>query len=71
MKHVPRKQKKTHVPTNPKGKIDLPVAHSDVVSNLENYLAGYNISRFIEYPDPKTDELLNAYMRGYNLSLLG
>ncbi|MGD0652459.1 MAG: hypothetical protein ABSA97_15180 [Verrucomicrobiia bacterium] len=71
MKHLPKKQRKTHAPTKPEGKTDVTVAHSDVVSNLENYLAGYNISRFIEYPDPETDELLNAYMRGYNLSLLG
>lgn len=71
MKNVPRKQRKTHAPTKPERKAGLTVAHNDVVSNLENSLAGYNISRFIEYPDPKTDESLNVHIRGYNLSLLG
>jgi hypothetical protein len=71
MNSVPKKKRKPQAPPNPDVKVDLTVAHSDVVSNLENYLAGYNISRFIEYPDPESDELLNAYMRGYNLSLLG
>jgi hypothetical protein len=36
-------------------------------SNLDNYIAGYNISGFVAYPDPETDELLNAYIRGYNV----
>jgi hypothetical protein len=71
MKRIPNKRRKTHAPTKPKRKADQTEAHADVVSNLENYRAGYNISRFIEYPDPETDELLNAYMRGYNLGILG
>jgi len=41
------------------------------VSNLENYLAGYNVSGFVSYPEPKQDELLNAHLRGYNLHLIG
>ncbi len=36
-------------------------------SNLDNYIAGYNISGFVAYPDPETDELLNAYIRGFNI----
>ncbi len=40
-------------------------------SNLENYIAGYNKSGFVAYPDPETDELLNAYLRGYNLGIVG
>ena len=68
---MPKKKRKPQAPAKPDGNTDLTVAHSEVVSNLENFLAGYNISRFIEYPDPESDELLNAYMRGYNLSLLG
>jgi hypothetical protein len=40
-------------------------------SNLDNYIAGYNKSGFVSYPDPETDELLNAYLRGYNLGIIG
>lgn len=40
-------------------------------SNLDNYLAGYNISGFAEYPNPENDELLNAFLRGHNLHLFG
>lgn len=63
MKSKARKGKKV--------KVRHPVYTTILESNLQNYIAGYNKSRFSAYPDPETDELLNAYLRGYNLGIIG
>ncbi len=58
------------------GEMKNPTGHgasdlSEQESNLDNYIAGYNKSCFVSYPDSETDELLNAYLHGYNLGIIG